>query len=89
MGKRKNITKQSVTLRLDPDVIEFYKTKSGSRGLGYQTGINNALKELMYVLQYDMLIIPKIELTPEQLKKSQDELSKINTEIRQKKANAA
>jgi len=43
----------------------------------------------MYVLQYDMLIIPKIALTPEQIKNSQEELTKINTEIRQKKTNAA
>ncbi len=86
MGKRKNVTKKSVTLRLDPDVIEFYRKKSGAKGLGYQTGINGALKELMYVLQYEMLIIPKIELTPEQTKETRAKLQEINAEIRAKKA---
>lgn len=85
MGKRKAITKKSVTLRLDPDVIEFYRAKSGTKGLGYQTGINTALKELMHVLQYGMLIIPKIELTPEQIKQAEERLQEINAEIRKKK----
>lgn len=89
MGKRKEITKKSVTLRLDPEIIEFYRKKSGGRGLGYQTGINQALRELMYVLQYDLLIIPKIELTPDQTKRAQALLDQINADIRRKKTSAA
>ncbi len=39
-------TKQSTTLRLDPEVIEFFKRN----GRGWQTRLNDALKE--YVLAH-------------------------------------
>ena len=36
--------KRQITLRIDADVIEWFKSRS-HRGEGYQTGINRALRE--------------------------------------------
>jgi uncharacterized protein (DUF4415 family) len=41
--------KQQLTLRLDADVVDWFKTRSPG-GEGYQTRINNALRE--YVAQH-------------------------------------
>jgi uncharacterized protein (DUF4415 family) len=42
--------KQQLTLRLDGDIIDWFKTHVRD-GEGYQTSINNALRE--YVQQHD------------------------------------
>jgi uncharacterized protein (DUF4415 family) len=42
-GPQKTPTKEQVTLRLDPDVLAFFK----QRGPGWQTRINEALKKSM------------------------------------------
>ena len=43
--------KQQVTLRLDADIIDWFKRKSQtSRGEGYQTSMNRVLRE--YVTQH-------------------------------------
>lgn len=42
--------KKQLTLRLDADVIEWFKTRTPN-GKGYQTSINNALRE--YVVQHE------------------------------------
>jgi len=43
--------KQQITLRLDADLIAWFKSQSeGSNGRGYQTNINRALRE--YVEQH-------------------------------------
>jgi len=39
--------KKQITLRLDPDVVEFFKTK----GHGYQSSINAALRRYMEAQQ--------------------------------------
>ncbi|MBN2034677.1 MAG: BrnA antitoxin family protein [Deltaproteobacteria bacterium] len=39
--------KKQITLRLDPDVLEFFKTK----GKGYQSSINAALRRYMEAQQ--------------------------------------
>ncbi len=41
MKERPN--KQSVTIRLDPDIVDYYKTK----GRGWQTRMNSALRACM------------------------------------------
>ncbi len=40
-GKQKSPTKQQVTLRLDPDIIEYFKSATSD---GWQTRLNQALK---------------------------------------------
>ena len=42
--------KQQITLRLDPDVVDFFKTK----GRGYQSSINAALRRYMEAQQRQM-----------------------------------
>jgi len=37
--------KKQITLRLDPDVIEYFKQKSGKNGIPYQTLINLYLQD--------------------------------------------
>ncbi|MDP3030076.1 MAG: BrnA antitoxin family protein [Deltaproteobacteria bacterium] len=39
--------KKQITIRLDPDVVEFFK----GRGWGYQSSINAALRRYMEVHQ--------------------------------------
>ncbi len=41
----KRLRKQPVNLLLDPDIVEYFKLKSGGRG--YQTLINTALRKAM------------------------------------------
>lgn len=42
-GKQKAATKQLVTLRLDPEIVAFFK----SGGAGWQTKLNDMLKQLV------------------------------------------
>ncbi len=44
-GKFYRPVKQQVTLRLDADVLHWFKTKAGARG--YQTRINAALRRVV------------------------------------------
>jgi uncharacterized protein (DUF4415 family) len=37
--------KQQITLRLDPDVIEYFKTMSSEKGIPYQSLINLYLQD--------------------------------------------
>lgn len=37
--------KRQITLRVDADVIEWFKEHAGENGRGYQTEINKALRE--------------------------------------------
>ena len=37
--------KQQITLRLDADVVAWFKEHAGENGRGYQTEINRALRE--------------------------------------------
>jgi uncharacterized protein (DUF4415 family) len=37
--------KRQLTLRLDADVIEWFRARAGKHGEGYQTRINEALRE--------------------------------------------
>jgi predicted DNA binding CopG/RHH family protein len=37
--------KKQITLRLDPDVIEYFKQKSDEKGIPYQTLINLYLQD--------------------------------------------
>jgi uncharacterized protein (DUF4415 family) len=37
--------KRQLTLRLDADVIEWFRSRAGEHGEGYQTRINEALRE--------------------------------------------
>ncbi len=37
--------KQQITLRLDADVVAWFKEHAGENGRGYQTDINRALRE--------------------------------------------
>ena len=39
--------KTLITIMLDDDVIEFFRTKAEAAGTGYQTMINTALKSLV------------------------------------------
>lgn len=50
--------KKQLTLRIDTDVIDWFKGRT-TDGLGYQTSINNALRE--YVIRHD----PKYAMTSE------------------------
>ena len=49
MKRRKNPyarrLKRQITLRLDPDVIEYFKEKAEKNGIPYQTLINLYLKD--------------------------------------------
>lgn len=45
-GKFYRPVKQQVTLRLDSDLIDWFKTKAGGKR-GYQTRINAALREVV------------------------------------------
>lgn len=42
-GKQKAPVKVQLTIRLDPDVVEFFK----SQGEGWQSRINDALREIV------------------------------------------
>ncbi len=42
-GRQRALTKVSTTIRLDADVLAFFR----ARGPGYQTQINDALRKLM------------------------------------------
>jgi uncharacterized protein (DUF4415 family) len=42
-GPQKSPTKRQITLRLDPDIVDFYK----STGEGWQTRINRTLRKAM------------------------------------------
>ena len=42
-----SVGKTRITIMLDDDVIEFFRSKSEAAGTGYQTLINKALKALM------------------------------------------
>ena len=37
--------KQQITLRVDADVVAWFKENAGENGRGYQTAINSALRE--------------------------------------------
>ena len=37
--------KQQITLRVDADVVAWFKEHAGENGRGYQTEINKALRE--------------------------------------------
>ena len=37
--------KQQITLRIDADIIAWFKAQAQARGRGYQTDINGALRE--------------------------------------------
>lgn len=43
--------KKQLTLRLDADLIDWFKTHTTNNGEGYQTSINSALRE--YVSQHE------------------------------------
>ncbi len=36
--------KASITIRLDADLVEWFKSRAGKGGRGYQTRINDALR---------------------------------------------
>lgn len=40
--------KKSTTIRLDEDLILFFKKKAGERKVGYQTLVNEALREYVH-----------------------------------------
>lgn len=40
--------KKSTTIRLDEDLILFFKKKAGERKVGYQTLVNAALREYVH-----------------------------------------
>ncbi len=40
--------KKSTTIRLDDDVILYFKKMAGEQKVGYQTLINSALREFIY-----------------------------------------
>lgn len=42
-AKRKEVTKVSLKMRIDPDILEFFK----NAGPGYTTRINQVLREYM------------------------------------------
>ena len=37
--------KRQITLRLDADVVDWFKERAGENGRGYQTAMNRALRE--------------------------------------------
>lgn len=43
-GKQKTPTKERITLRIDPEVLDFFKKD----GAGYQSRINDALREYVH-----------------------------------------
>ena len=45
-GQLYRLVKVSVSIRLDADVVEFFKARAGNDG-GYQTAINAALRQHM------------------------------------------
>jgi uncharacterized protein (DUF4415 family) len=51
LKSRKNpyarMLKKQITLRLDPDVIEYFKSSSSEHGIPYQSMINLYLKDCM------------------------------------------
>lgn len=53
-GKQRGVfyrpVKQQITLRLDADLIAWFKSNMPRKGRGYQTSINRALRE--YVAQH-------------------------------------
>lgn len=46
MSKRNDHTKERITIRIDRDVLEFFRAKSPN-ARGYQSRINQALREYM------------------------------------------
>lgn len=40
--------KKSTTIRLDEDLILFFKKRAGERKVGYQTLVNEALREYVH-----------------------------------------
>lgn len=46
LGKQKNkAKKKTITIMLDPDIIEHFKTQAENSDMGYQTLINQTLRE--------------------------------------------
>jgi len=43
--------KRQLTLRLDADVIEWFKAHAGAGGEGYQTAINRALRSFVRLVE--------------------------------------
>ncbi len=50
--KKKEI-KKTITIMLDPDIIEYFKTQAEGTTIGYQTLINQTLREKINGLQSD------------------------------------
>ena len=40
--------KKTTTIRLDDDLILYFKKKAGEKKIGYQTLVNSALREYVY-----------------------------------------
>lgn len=43
----RRLHKQQLTLRIDMDIVEWFKSQAGEDGRGYQTDMNNALRAYM------------------------------------------
>ena len=54
MAFAKQLKKQPVNLLLDPDVVDYFKTKAGGRG--YQTLINQALRHAMEEEELEVIL---------------------------------
>ena len=66
--KRKGKTR--ITICLDDDVIEAYRTMGNERGLGYQTLINDALRETLSTAQRPVDAKTLRRILREELKKT-------------------
>ncbi len=47
-GRFYNPQKKSTTIRLDDDIILYFKKKAGEQKMGYQTLMNSALREYIH-----------------------------------------
>lgn len=45
LAKLQNAGKSRITIMLDNDILDFYRAKAKSEGIGYQTLINSVLRE--------------------------------------------
>jgi uncharacterized protein (DUF4415 family) len=46
-GRFRNPQKKSTTIRLDDDLILFFKKRAGEQKIGYQTLVNAALRDFV------------------------------------------
>lgn len=75
--KNSKETKSRITIYLDADIIEYFKVQAEKTNLGYQTLINQALREKIYGSQTDTTADEVIE----KILNDKAVLSRLKTEL--------